>query len=598
MAFDFAPVNYAGMLGLQNQADPWEQKQRQQVIDLQRQQQQAQVRAAQAKAQQERAYQADVAAVLTQPTTEGFAALQLRYPEQANAIKGAFEQREKAAQDSDFRDMTKLYGLAKAGRIDDAKKTLQGRIDAGKAAGVDVSDDEELLVQFNENPDKAANFLGYVISSIGGTAKFAAIQEQLRLADGGGEAFTLGPGDARYDANGKLIAQSEFKPQFMTDPRTGAIISLTPNGGAGGASGPLTVETLRPHFIAQESSGNYKARNAETGAMGAYQVMPETGRNLAKQLGIPWRPALMLQDTPEARAYQDQIGGAAIQDAINGGGGKAEDVFSYYYGGSDRRKWGPRTRQYAGEMVARLGGGSQGGGYTVTQVTGGKPPEPKTTILTPEEVAAIPGLDPGAVYQRKPDGTISAVGNSRPQLKPPPGKAMDGYVGNRTSIFKIDDAWKAVRAAKNATGAKGYTPNFILQRTDPNGVAARAAVADIGSLLIHDRSGAAVTISETPRLLPFVPQVTDDMPTIEKKLNQLRRALQNEQADIEDTYSAEQGFRFPRYRKAVPPQLGGDRNAGQPRQGGSLPVLTPEQARAAPKGTRFRTSDGRVMVRQ
>ena len=31
---------------------------------------------------------------------------------------------------------------------------------------------------------------------------------------------------------------------------------------------------------------------------------------------------------------------------------------------------------------------------------------------------------------------------------------------------------------------------------------------------------------------------------------------------------------------------------------GNIPTMTPEQARNAPKGTRFRTTDGRVMVRQ
>jgi hypothetical protein len=32
--------------------------------------------------------------------------------------------------------------------------------------------------------------------------------------------------------------------------------------------------------------------------------------------------------------------------------------------------------------------------------------------------------------------------------------------------------------------------------------------------------------------------------------------------------------------------------------GDNVPTLTPEQAQSAPKGTRFRTTDGRVMVRK
>lgn len=123
---------------------------------------------------------------------------------------------------------------------------------------------------------------------------------------------------------------------------------------AASAATPLTVEGLRPHVISQESSGSYIAVNKETGALGRYQVMPETGKVLAKRLGLEWRPDAMRHDTPEDKAYQDKIGDAAIQDAIDHGNGDPRTVFSYYYSGSaDPKKWGPKTRKYADEMLAR-----------------------------------------------------------------------------------------------------------------------------------------------------------------------------------------------------------------------------------------------------
>ena len=129
---------------------------------------------------------------------------------------------------------------------------------------------------------------------------------------------------------------------------------------AGGTGGALTLNSLRGHFVQQESRGNYAARNRETGAMGAYQVMPATGRVLARRLGMGWRPDLMTSTSAEGRQYQDAIGGAAIQEAIDHGGGDLSTIAQYYHGGSNRRIWGPRTRQYARDMAGRVYGGSRG----------------------------------------------------------------------------------------------------------------------------------------------------------------------------------------------------------------------------------------------
>ena len=96
---------------------------------------------------------------------------------------------------------------------------------------------------------------------------------------------------------------------------------------------------------------------------------------------------------------------------------------------------------------------------------------------------------------------------------------------------------------KAATGWKGFLPDPILTRVDPSGVDARAEVADIGSLKIHDRSGAAVTISEAPRLMPFIPKATDDNETVLKKLRRLKTEMQQAGMSLAETYSEDQGYR-------------------------------------------------------
>lgn len=94
----------------------------------------------------------------------------------------------------------------------------------------------------------------------------------------------------------------------------------------------------------------------------------------------------------------------------------------------------------------------------------------------------------------------------------------------------------------DATGWKGYAPQPLLNRWDSKGVATRAEIADIGSLKIHDRSGAAVTVSETPRLVPFIPLAADDHATVVKKLRRLKLEIDNESTAMRDTYSKEQGY--------------------------------------------------------
>jgi hypothetical protein len=91
--------------------------------------------------------------------------------------------------------------------------------------------------------------------------------------------------------------------------------------------------------------------------MGVGQVMPETAHTLAARIGIPYRPELMAGAGPEARAYQDQITDAAVREAWNAGGAGKDLRTSahYYFAGSDRSGWGPKTRQYGNDILARMG---------------------------------------------------------------------------------------------------------------------------------------------------------------------------------------------------------------------------------------------------
>jgi len=116
---------------------------------------------------------------------------------------------------------------------------------------------------------------------------------------------------------------------------------------------------------------------------------------------------------------------------------------------------------------------------------------------------------------------------------------------NRAALGKIDQAIAAIKRNPGALGAKNYLPDPLIQRVDPQGVEPRALIADIGSLKIHDRSGAAVTAAEFPRLQPFIPATTNNPQAAAVKLRQLRSEYQALLEDARLTYSRENGYAPP-----------------------------------------------------
>jgi len=106
----------------------------------------------------------------------------------------------------------------------------------------------------------------------------------------------------------------------------------------------------------------------------------------------------------------------------------------------------------------------------------------------------------------------------------------------------------AAQAYPSAFGPSNIIGDFAKQYTDPKGVQARAAVADIGSLKIHDRSGTAVTAMEFPRLKPFIPNMTDKPDVVKDKLDNFRKTYADIQAEIAG-FAEQQGYRAPTVRQ-------------------------------------------------
>ena len=162
---------------------------------------------------------------------------------------------------------------------------------------------------------------------------------------------------------------------------------------------------------------------------------------------------------------------------------------------------------------------------------------------TPEQPPVAVMKDGKPVFVNRADaiGMQPAVKETAERVVPQ--NIAKAYQENSTALRKIDTALSEVDKYPDAFGLQNLRGDAISQRVDPKGVTARAIVADIGSLKIHDRSGAAVTAAETPRLLPFIPNVNDRPEVVKKKLALFRKEYEAIQNDIGSMYSSEQGYK-------------------------------------------------------
>ena len=139
-----------------------------------------------------------------------------------------------------------------------------------------------------------------------------------------------------------------------------------------------------------------------------------------------------------------------------------------------------------------------------------------------------------------------------------PTSAAQKLMENQQNLRRAEQALTlleggAVGEAKGdpeAVGKKGFLAsggdvgNYLLNAIDPSGVDTRAAIADLGSLVIHDRSGAAVTAAEYPRLRPFIPQASDNPDVARKKLRRFVQEYRNTVGETTDFYT-ESGYKVP-----------------------------------------------------
>ena len=178
-------------------------------------------------------------------------------------------------------------------------------------------------------------------------------------------------------------------------------------------------------------------------------------------------------------------------------------------------------------------------------------PEGSNTYFTTDQTGTVHAIDKKTLKERaalpgagKPQQNLVQFGpDGQPiQNKALPAHAIEAQGKNAAGRVNIQNSVKDVLAHPEAFGLQNILPETLRQKLDPAGVDARAGVANIGSMIVHDRSGAAVTVGEVPRLRPFIPDITyDDGPAIIAKLRKLDKIMGEMQLETSKSFAA-QGY--------------------------------------------------------
>lgn len=124
-----------------------------------------------------------------------------------------------------------------------------------------------------------------------------------------------------------------------------------------------------------------------------------------------------------------------------------------------------------------------------------------------------------------------------------PNAAATGIQENISGLSKLDEALRLLDARPGSIGpGTGLFSDTFTQFNDPEGTDVRRALAEIGAIKIHDLSGAAVSASEAPRFMPFVPKVTDRPGVARKKLEGFKKEMAKVLEEADSYYSEANRF--------------------------------------------------------
>jgi hypothetical protein len=271
-------------------------------------------------------------------------------------------------------DLQRIAEAMQLGVVDPTAGTLAGmfikemRAGAQPGQGVQQSVAQQI---FNPQPQAAppAPPMG-APAGLGATPQAAEMAQQMpQMSAPPPQAEQMPQPEAPMGMADGGLAGLSVPDTMFDEPNNGGYASGGLVAFAGGSPGTLKPsidpERLRAALRAQESGGDYGVTNAEnSGAMGAYQFMPDTARALAERIGVTYRPELMAGAggrSKEGRAYQEHLMDAQMEDILKFAGDDIGRAGAYHFAGPNEKGYGPKTRQYQSDILRRYSGSKDTG---------------------------------------------------------------------------------------------------------------------------------------------------------------------------------------------------------------------------------------------
>jgi hypothetical protein len=328
---------------------------------------------------------------------------------------------------------------------------------------------------------------------------------------------------AQANPAGRLVQDDQGNYILVNTRSAGSTPVMTGGGGIpAGRGGAVDPNAFKAAIVQKESGGDYTALSPK-GALGAYQVMPATAKTLAGRLGLPWDANLMRSNTPQGRQYQDAIGNAAIQEALQAGNGDVGRAAAYYHGGSDQSKWGAKTQAYARDIVTNMGSGGAAPAAGDGQLKG--PVKGKGTAT-----ASAEAFNAMTATQAKYDDTIARAERllNNPSLDTIIGNVQGNIPETALSLYS-QSAANALSDYNELLAVAGFQELQAMRDASPTG-GALGQVSDSENKLLQQSA--------------FASSRTQDEKKFKESLTTYIDRLKKSRSRIEDAYQRTFGQRF------------------------------------------------------
>ena len=356
-------------------------------------------------------------------TPEGWRRFAILHPQVAKPISELAAGMEANQRTQVVRDTSQIRSTILAGKPEVGAEIVQRHIDADIAAGKQPNPDDKQMLSWLKSGDPA--LLKVASGSLFGILSGFNPDASAKNANDAGESdqpFTLAPGSRRMRADGTLIAEAPFAPQYRSVGEGETLVEVGSSGGGGpnlGGAGGGRGDTTR--LINTDAGGGYvpdsvqtlgqfvgfgralNKRGAKSSSAGLYQINGTTMAEFGpKALGTGWK------DAPFNAENQDKVG-AAIFDWAKGQPNPAAAL---------RGRWVSLTPPESARLVR--GGWEQARGLIAQKESGGPgasaaPPAGGSGARVVAQGAPKQRAAP-AGYQYQPDGIT---------LEPIPGGPAD-----------------------------------------------------------------------------------------------------------------------------------------------------------------------------